>query len=530
MTPCASHVPPLGSFFIPPSQSRYSALKVVKSASRYADTARDEIKLLNKVSEANSAHPGRAYIVSFLDSFTHPGPENHICIVFEPLGENLLALIARNKKKGVSQPLVKVITKQILLGLQYLHDECDLVHTDIKPENIRTFSLSLSFIPLHSLPVISIPDIEAHILAELSVSPSPRSRQVGVPHPTRSRLGMTIPNRRPPARERHVEIFDSQPLSSPSSRCGSISASASSQNLHNHLSSTVPSQRASSTRPSKYPVSLDPQTAPIDQPSLQSGTPSTASTASSFSVHAGAHCIPNTPPTSVESADIPALSKMASIKVSDLPPHSKEKSLPDSRNSITQPPASPLIQSHSPNIIPHVPIGPSLLSRTAPQRTKSSAPSHSTTATSTACPTPQRPPSPLGYTPITIKIADLGNATPTKQHYTEDIQTRQYRCPEAILGRRDWGTRVDMWSVACVVFELLTAEYLFDPHGQGELFTKDDDHMAQIIELMGDFPLEAKMGGRYSRELFDHAGEFFSRAVKSLSDAAFQVHCGTSKH
>jgi hypothetical protein len=56
------------------------------------------------------------------------------------------------------------------------------------------------------------------------------------------------------------------------------------------------------------------------------------------------------------------------------------------------------------------------------------------------------------------------------------------------------------------VFELLTAEYLFDPHGQGELFTKDDDHMAQIIELMGDFPLDAKMGGKYSRELFDHTG------------------------
>ena len=55
-------------------------------------------------------------------------------------------------------------------------------------------------------------------------------------------------------------------------------------------------------------------------------------------------------------------------------------------------------------------------------------------------------------------------------------------------------------------FELLTAEYLFDPQGQGELFTKDDDHMAQIIELLGDFPLEAKMGGKYSRELFDHAG------------------------
>lgn len=55
-------------------------------------------------------------------------------------------------------------------------------------------------------------------------------------------------------------------------------------------------------------------------------------------------------------------------------------------------------------------------------------------------------------------------------------------------------------------FELLTAEYLFDPQGQGELFTKDDDHMAQIIELVGDFPLKAKMGGKSSRELFDHTG------------------------
>lgn len=52
---------------------------------------------------------------------------------------------------------------------------------------------------------------------------------------------------------------------------------------------------------------------------------------------------------------------------------------------------------------------------------------------------------------ISIKIADLGNATPSKKHFTEDIQTRQYRAPEAILGRRDWDARVDIWSAACVV-------------------------------------------------------------------------------
>jgi serine/threonine protein kinase len=56
------------------------------------------------------------------------------------------------------------------------------------------------------------------------------------------------------------------------------------------------------------------------------------------------------------------------------------------------------------------------------------------------------------------------------------------------------------------VFELLTAEYLFEPQAQGQVFSKDDDHLAQIIELLGDFPPSVKQGGRYSRELFDHTG------------------------
>lgn len=100
---------------------------------------------------ANPSHIGRNHIVSFLDSFTHApsiqqygsvssasamNPDVHICIVFEPLGENLLSLIERHKQTGVPSALVKIVAKQILLGLQYLHDECELVHTDIKPENI----------------------------------------------------------------------------------------------------------------------------------------------------------------------------------------------------------------------------------------------------------------------------------------------------------------------------------------------------------------------------------------------------------
>jgi serine/threonine-protein kinase SRPK3 len=118
-------------------ENRHSALKVVKSAGRYAETARDEIKLLRRVAAGPISHPGREHVVAFFDSFQHAGPtDTHVCIVCEPLGENLLSLLERHKKKGVSGNLVKVIARQALLGLQYLHDECDLVHTDIKPENI----------------------------------------------------------------------------------------------------------------------------------------------------------------------------------------------------------------------------------------------------------------------------------------------------------------------------------------------------------------------------------------------------------
>lgn len=67
------------------------------------------------------------------------------------------------------------------------------------------------------------------------------------------------------------------------------------------------------------------------------------------------------------------------------------------------------------------------------------------------------------------------------------------------------------------MFELLTAEFLFDPQGQGDLFSKDDDQMAQIIELLGDFALDVKMGGKYSQELFDSTGSFLSTPDSNLN-------------
>lgn len=51
---------------------------------------------------------------------------------------------------------------------------------------------------------------------------------------------------------------------------------------------------------------------------------------------------------------------------------------------------------------------------------------------------------------ISVKIADLGNACWVGHHFTNDIQTRQYRSPEVILGSR-WGASTDVWSMAAMV-------------------------------------------------------------------------------
>ncbi|CAI8498190.1 unnamed protein product [Hanseniaspora opuntiae] len=106
---------------------------------------------------------------------------------------------------------------------------------------------------------------------------------------------------------------------------------------------------------------------------------------------------------------------------------------------------------------------------------------------------------------IKIKIGDMGNGCWIDYHFSSEIQTREYRCPEAIVGHK-WGCAVDIWSVACLVFELLTGDVLFSPQS-GKSYSKEDDHMAQIEELLGEVPVKLKTKGKYSRALYRRNGK-----------------------
>lgn len=60
--------------------------------------------------------------------------------------------------------------------------------------------------------------------------------------------------------------------------------------------------------------------------------------------------------------------------------------------------------------------------------------------------------------PFTVAIADFGLATPVRAEYLPaSIQTRSYRAPEVdvTLPSGCYGAGIDMWSLGCILFELL---------------------------------------------------------------------------
>ncbi|PQE05632.1 cmgc srpk kinase protein [Rutstroemia sp. NJR-2017a BBW] len=367
---------------------KHVALKVVRSAAHYTETAIDEIKLLNKIVGAKPDHPGRKHVVSLLDSFEHKGPNGtHVCMVFEVLGENLLGLIKRWNHRGIPMPLVKQITKQVLLGLDYLHRECGIIHTDLKPENV----------------LIEIGDVEQIVKSCVKEDTSKDKED--------NRNGR---------RRRRTLITGSQPLPSP------LNASFNQADLSRFPGSTPGSHGSLNQILSE---GRSNNSSPLKEKTDEENHNKREKTAYVF-------------PKPLDGAMLTFCSDILTDKVSgiSLDKSSSEKKKPEEQFDI-----------------------------------------------------------------ISVKIADLGNACWTGHHFTNDIQTRQYRSPEVILGAK-WGASTDVWSMAAMVFELITGDYLFDPQS-GTKYGKDDDHIAQIIELLGPFPKSLCLSGKWSQEIFNRKGE-----------------------
>ncbi|MCQ2821200.1 MAG: protein kinase, partial [archaeon] len=137
----------------------YVAIKIQKSAQQYIDAAYDEVEILQELEKhnfdpewvksvqeywkdepeklKNGVLRDHSQIVQLLNSFIYHGQNGrHFCMVFEIMGVTLLEIIKRYNYKGIPLPYVRIITKQILIGLDFLHRMCGIIHTDLKPENV----------------------------------------------------------------------------------------------------------------------------------------------------------------------------------------------------------------------------------------------------------------------------------------------------------------------------------------------------------------------------------------------------------
>eukprot|EP01071_Lankesteria_metandrocarpae_P010128 Lankesteria_metandrocarpae@DN5290_c2_g1_i1.p1 len=112
------------------------------------------------------------------------------------------------------------------------------------------------------------------------------------------------------------------------------------------------------------------------------------------------------------------------------------------------------------------------------------------------------------------QIVDLGNGCWVEKHFSDDIQTRQYRSPEVLV---QWGydASADIWSFACMIFELATGDYLFEPKATKE-YSRSEDHVALIMELLGTFPTPLIQNGKKSSSFFDARG-----GLKNISDLKY---------
>jgi len=78
---------------------------------------------------AESRNPGRTHIVTLIDSFEVSSTQGrHLCLVHETMG-----LFPKVNSLGLPVRLVKVVARQLLMALDFLHRECHVIHTGAPP-------------------------------------------------------------------------------------------------------------------------------------------------------------------------------------------------------------------------------------------------------------------------------------------------------------------------------------------------------------------------------------------------------------
>jgi serine/threonine protein kinase len=85
-----------------------------------------------------------------------------------------------------------------------------------------------------------------------------------------------------------------------------------------------------------------------------------------------------------------------------------------------------------------------------------------------------------------VKIVDFGSACTDFRSGFKYVQSRFYRSPEIVVGL-PYDNAVDMWSLGCIIYELVTGRPLFPAHHELDLL----DLITQRIGPLPDWMTQA---------------------------------------
>ncbi|XP_057701622.1 SRSF protein kinase 1b isoform X1 [Corythoichthys intestinalis] len=492
-------------------EKRFVAMKVVKSAEHYTETALDEIKLLKSVRHTDADDPNRERVVQLLDDFKISGVNGtHVCMVFEVLGYHLLKWIIKSNYHGLPLPCVKSIIRQVLQGLDYLHKKCKIIHTDIKPENIL-LTVDESYVKKMAVEATQWQKSGVAPPSGSAVSTAPQPKQVAKMSKNKKKK-MKKKLKKQAAQLEKEEVGMTEEGEEDTAETASdvssapVSVSATLQNDTNPFIAESPALKlppqtsetavltdGAANEESNTEMKCNGNTySPVRKVNFESGTKLSTEELEDQ---------PNANQVDDGTETLDAVCHKRDLEScngpSEHPEHPSQENL--------QPPASLSEYVANPELNDAVQAKSKEEEMDIQGENKTQGEDVKNSRNESPTSLLVNPLDPLNADKLQIKIADLGNACWVHKHFTDDIQTRQYRSLEVLLGS-GYGTPADIWSTACMAFELATGDYLFEPHS-GEDYSRDDDHIALIIELLGKVPRKLITAGKYSKVFFTKKGD-----------------------
>ena len=475
----------------------YVCIKIQKSEERYILAAYDEVEILQELSKhyydkewiksleeyykdepekLKSIHKKEnSHVVQLLNSFIYYGQNGkHFCMVFEVMGVTLLEIIKKYNYKGIPIPLVRVITKQILIGLDFLHRICHIIHTDMKPENILVCLTNEELRLIQETGTYNInknSNKNSNNKKEFCVNDIMKARKKLIEERKKNQIKQVKRMERSEISQEIIEerIKKIMELEDEENNYENINNTINVNNFD--INELIERPRIKSVPKNNIDISF-----PENNNYNNSSNDSNDMYINAYNENDNSDGTGNREEKNKNPYDI----SLKLYKLS-LQNYSKEK------NRIL----------HDINYRKFILLQNKIISEKKSLEEKNYFLKDINNYFALRGPNVDLS--------IQVKICDIGNACWFNYHFSTIIQTRQYRSPEVILGI-NYNETSDIWSLACIIYELITGDFLFNPES-GPNFCKNDSHLAKFIEICGKMPRNFIERGENWKKYFDKNGK-----------------------